>query len=481
MAFYSRQSITGIAGTSTYTYTVPILDPTHLNVSIDGVAATNLVVNTSASTITFDDVLAGGEVILVWRRSGESLADQLVDPTDAAVLSEDALDTLQRQLLYLVQELMDAFWSDLGSGGTAGSLFTALNAVDPPVRIPTTGAADGWLLTLGGSPLVPGWEAPPSGTGGEANTGLSLGAGEGDVYKETLGAPGVLQFRSLLAGGNITITQDANEITIAGAAPTGEANTASNSTGGGVGVFSQKTGVDLELRNISPATDVVTVALDAVNALVEVGLNQDQMRAATGGQAGFMSAANFTKLAGIEALADVTDATNVNAAGAVMESDFNAQSVLVAVSDDAPVALVVGEQTVVGRLTGGDVGARSVGDLRTLLDQRDVHSFNLDAPATGQQGAAVWINEASTIRLATHGLNNAVAGDVDWNLRFGADLNGAGTGVFAADKTTTAGTGTEETVFASASIPANNWLWVKYGTVTTSPDGHHITVETTRD
>lgn len=44
--------------------------------------------------------------------------------------------------------------------------------------------------------------------------------------------------------------------------------------------------------------------------------------AASGSGAGSMSSADFTKLSGIEAGADVTDATNVNAAGALMSDTF---------------------------------------------------------------------------------------------------------------------------------------------------------------
>jgi len=45
--------------------------------------------------------------------------------------------------------------------------------------------------------------------------------------------------------------------------------------------------------------------------------------AASGAAAGSMSSAHYTKLDGIEAAADVTDATNVAAAGAVMDGDFS--------------------------------------------------------------------------------------------------------------------------------------------------------------
>jgi len=49
----------------------------------------------------------------------------------------------------------------------------------------------------------------------------------------------------------------------------------------------------------------------------------DDIQDATAGQKGLATATQITKLDGIEALADVTDATNVNAAGAVMESDIS--------------------------------------------------------------------------------------------------------------------------------------------------------------
>lgn len=46
---------------------------------------------------------------------------------------------------------------------------------------------------------------------------------------------------------------------------------------------------------------------------------------------------------------------------------LNAQTVLTAVADNTPVALAIPEQTVLGRITGGDVAALSVGTLKTML------------------------------------------------------------------------------------------------------------------
>jgi len=62
-----------------------------------------------------------------------------------------------------------------------------------------------------------------------------------------------------------------------------------------------------------------------------------------GGSSGFMTGAQATKLDGIEANADVTDAANVEAAGAVMDSDFSgsfaAELVRVSAGNYAPVKI----------------------------------------------------------------------------------------------------------------------------------------------
>lgn len=51
---------------------------------------------------------------------------------------------------------------------------------------------------------------------------------------------------------------------------TGETNTASNQNVGGVGVFKQKTGVDLEFYGINAASSKITVALDAGNNEIDI-------------------------------------------------------------------------------------------------------------------------------------------------------------------------------------------------------------------
>jgi hypothetical protein len=62
----------------------------------------------------------------------------------------------------------------------------------------------------------------PGASGGEANTGANVGSGQGNVFRDKTGV--TLNFKTLLQGSNITITDNADDITIA-------------STGGGGGGF----------------------------------------------------------------------------------------------------------------------------------------------------------------------------------------------------------------------------------------------------
>lgn len=113
--------------------------------------------------------------------------------------------------------------------------------------------------------------------------------------------------------------------------------------------------------------------------------------AATPSLPGSMSASDKTKLDAIEAAADVTDNSNVDTAGAVMETDYNAFTVLAADTDNTPAPLTVGASTIVGRASTGGIVALTKLQGRTLLGVDAIHLYPMGAivpttsPATVDQ------------------------------------------------------------------------------------------------
>lgn len=75
-----------------------------------------------------------------------------------------------------------------------------------------------------------------------------------------------LEFKKLKAGTNVSLSSDADSITIS-STDTGEVNTASN-VGAGEGVFKQKTGVDLEFKSLVAGTGI-SLSSDANEITIE--------------------------------------------------------------------------------------------------------------------------------------------------------------------------------------------------------------------
>jgi len=93
-----------------------------------------------------------------------------------------------------------------------------------------------------------------SGGSGEINDGVNVGAGEGAVFKDKVGVD--LRFRTLKQGSNVVITENADEIEIA-STDTGEVNTGSNVGAGEGTVFKDKTGVTLNFKSLKQGANIV--------------------------------------------------------------------------------------------------------------------------------------------------------------------------------------------------------------------------------
>lgn len=91
-------------------------------------------------------------------------------------------------------------------------------------------------------------------TTAEANTAASLGTGT-SIYANKVG-PNLL-FKSVKAGTGVSLYDSGSEITISstGGVGSGEANTASNA-GTGVGVFKTKNGVDLQFKSLKAGSNI---------------------------------------------------------------------------------------------------------------------------------------------------------------------------------------------------------------------------------
>lgn len=87
----------------------------------------------------------------------------------------------------------------------------------------------------------------------------------------------------------------------------------------------------------------------------------------------YTTAADLSKLAGIETGADVTDAANVAAAGAVMEADYShSHSVLVQQGGTGnPQTVNFSNNTILGKAGGGDLDALTATEVRTMINVAD--------------------------------------------------------------------------------------------------------------
>ena len=138
-----------------------------------------------------------------------------------------------------------------------------------------------------------------------------------------------------------------------------------------------------EQSKLANVTITQAVDLDALESASHTHSNKAILDATTAS----FTAADETKLDGIESGADVTDATNVNAAGAVMESDYNqAHSILVQQSGTGtPQTLNLGNNTILGKSGGGNLAALSASQVRSLINVED----GADVTDAGNVGSSI--------------------------------------------------------------------------------------------
>jgi hypothetical protein len=152
---------------------------------------------------------------------------------------------------------------------------------------------------------------------------------------------------------------------------------------------------------------------------------------------------------------------------------FDAQTILVAVTDNTPVALTVAEQKVVGRVTGGNIAALSLNAASGIL-QLDANArvdptqtaechftVTIETPTDAEDFSLPRFNVAVTITKVV----GVLTGDytsVTINPKHSTDRSAAGNALLsAATAITSTTTGTVITSFSDATIPANSFLWLE--------------------
>ncbi len=115
-------------------------------------------------------------------------------------------------------------------------------------------------------------------TGGGGSSGDNTSIQKVEIVKNSGAVVGTRKQVNFVEGANITLTvaddagNDQVDVTIATGAGVGEANTASNVGAAGVGVFKQKTTVDLEFKNINAGSNKVTITDDAGNNEIDIDI-----------------------------------------------------------------------------------------------------------------------------------------------------------------------------------------------------------------
>lgn len=283
---------------------------------------------------------------------------------------------------------------------------------------------------------------------------LALGADTPLEFKE-MAAPGTPLSGAVLvyakSDGKVYSKNDAGtefDLTTGGG---GEANTASNVGTGGVGVFKQKVGVDLQFKKLNGGSAKITITDDTANNEVDVDLGAvavtqlSDVSAKTG--SGTTVVMSGSPTIATPTIADLSNATHShqNAAGG-----------------GALDAAAIGS----GTLATARIGARHRTVARVLY---------IENPTAADEFPLAYVPDAATL-VAVRAVTDI--GTVDFNIEKRSKLTPdvAGTNVWSADKQATA-SGLEQTSFDAGSIGADEWLHYSASAVASSPTKLWVSVE----
>ena len=362
-----------------YSISFSYIDEDEVDVTVDGVLKTKTTHYTfaSATTIQFTSGNNPANSAAIKFQRDTNIGAKKVDFQDGSVLTETDLDSSTDQLLFGLQELSDDYVKRDGSQTVTGNLVfegsaddnneTTLAVTNPTAdRTITLPDTTGTVVTTGDSGTV---TSTMINDGTIVNADINASAAiDGTKISPNFGSQnivtsGTVDGRDVSTDGTkldgiesgATADQTAAEIrTLVGNATDSNVFTDAEKTKlSGIEASATADQTAAEIRTlVGNATDsnVFTDAEKTKLNGIESGATQDQTGAEIKSAYEAESNTNaFTdteksKLAAIEASADVTDATNVDAAGAVMNSDLDVKGeILVGDGSGDPTALSVGQ------------------------------------------------------------------------------------------------------------------------------------------
>ena len=302
---------------------------------------------TSASQITFTSGNEPGNDVAIKFQRNTDVSSKAVDFVDGSVLTETDLDNNANQLLFSMQEIVDS-----GAGSNVQSVsgttpIVSSGGTTPAISITAATTSAAGSMSASDKSKLDGIEASATAdqTASEIRT-LVGSASDSNVFTDA--------DHSKLDGIETSATADqtASEIKTAY-----ESNSDTNAF------------TDAEKTKLSSVESNATA--DQTNAEIKTAYEANSDTNA-------FTDAEKTKLSGVETSADVTDATNVDAAGAVMNSDLDGKGeLLVGDGSGDPTALSVGTNGYIlkansSTATGLEWSAESGGSTLTTEEVQDI-------------------------------------------------------------------------------------------------------------
>lgn len=280
------------------------------------------------------------------------------------------------------------------------------------VVLDSSGASSGDVVTWDGSTfilLTPGAASlPTGGTTGQVLTKQSNGDGDADWETPTPGGAAALDdltdvVTTGVAMGDTIRWDGANWVD----APASNLDVV-------LGTAAEADTGDFDVAGAAAAAQSAAISAAATDATTKANAAQsaaatDATTKANAAQAAAISTASSdatTKANAAQAAAEATAATdattkaNAAAAASVAKTLYDAESIVIAISDNTPVVLPVGTSTVVGRKSSGDIVALTAGELAAILAGnvvlRSLYDANSILAATSDDVPAVLTVGAST-------------------------------------------------------------------------------------